>query len=93
MRRHLAIAVVCAVAAAVPAQAQPAPPPQDPFVASLMPAAAGALVGGAMTFFIMPLIVPSLASGAATVGPAVGTPTLAAIGMAIGGIAGYLMFQ
>lgn len=89
----LALALLHVPTLAGPANAQVAGKPPEPSLAKVMPFAAGALVGGATAFFILPLIVPSLASGAATVGPAVGTPALGAIGAVIGGAVGYVWYR
>ncbi len=93
MRRLALGFVVAAAVSATPAAAQVAPPEPEPFISHVLPVAAGALVGTAVTFFILPLIVPALASGAPAVGPAVATPMTGAIGAALGGYVGYVMWK
>ena len=77
----LALAVVSASFEAAAAPPSPPPPQETPFVAKLLPVAAGALVGTAVGFFIVPVLVPSVA-GAATVGP----PTRPLFGLAGAGL-------
>jgi hypothetical protein len=91
----LAVAAALSIApiAARPARAQVSAPEPEPVLSHVLPVAAGALVGTAVTFFIMPLIVPAMASGVQTVGPAVAPPYIGAIGAAVGGVIGYTMFQ
>jgi len=99
--RRISPATALAVAAALslapvvarPARAQVSAPDPEPVLSHVLPVAAGALVGTAVTFFILPLIVPSMASGVPTVGPAVATPYIGAIGAAVGGVIGYTMFK
>lgn len=99
--RRISPATALAVAAALsmtpimarPARAQVSAPDPEPVLSHVLPIAAGALVGTAVTFFILPLIVPAVASGVPTVGPAVATPFVGAVGAALGGVVGYTMFQ
>lgn len=99
--RRISPATALAVAAALsvapimarPARAQVSAPDPEPVLSHVLPIAAGALVGTAVTFFILPLIVPAVASGAPAVGPAVATPFVGAVGAALGGVVGYTMFQ
>ena len=99
--RRISPATALAVAAALslapvvarPARAQVSAPDPEPILSHVLPVAAGALVGTAVTFFILPLIVPALASGAPAVGPAVATPMTGAIGAALGGYVGYVMWK
>lgn len=99
--RRISPATALAVAAALslapvvarPARAQVSAPDPEPILSHVLPVAAGALVGTAVTFFILPLIVPAMASGVPSVGPAVGTPYIGAIGAAVGGVIGYTMFK
>ena len=91
----LAVAAALSIAPIVarPARAQVSAPDPEPILSHVLPVAAGALVGAAVTFFILPLIVPAMASGVQTVGPAVATPLTGAIGATVGGVIGYTMFQ
>jgi hypothetical protein len=58
----------------------------------VLPVAAGALVGAAATFFLLPLIVPATAAAAATAGASTtASPLLAVIGAGVGGVIGYEM--
>ena len=58
----------------------------------VLPVAAGALVGAAATFFLLPLIVPATAAAAATAGASTtASPLLALIGAGVGGAIGYEM--
>lgn len=58
----------------------------------VLPVAAGALVGAAATFFLLPLIIPATAAAAATAGASTtASPLLAVIGAGVGGIIGYEM--
>lgn len=85
--------MLAAALTASPALAQVSPPEQEPFISHVLPVAAGALVGTAVTFFILPLIIPGLASGVRAVGPAVGTPLVGAVGAVVGGVTGYAMSE
>lgn len=80
--RMLAAALVLAAAAQAPVAtaAEPPraqPPHETPFVAKVLPIAAGALVGAAAGFFIVPVLVPSVAVVAAS-----GPPTSPLFGLA-----------
>ena len=55
----------------------------------LLPVAAGALVGAAASFFILPLIVPGTAVAATAGASPTAGPLVAAIGAGIGGFLGY----
>ncbi|MGE0420416.1 MAG: hypothetical protein AB7O80_26725, partial [Acetobacteraceae bacterium] len=63
------LAVLVAILGIEPAAAQVAPPEETPLIAHALPIAAGALVGTATSFFILPLVIPALASGATVAGP------------------------
>lgn len=78
----IAAAPLPAVAAAPPAP----PPPEAPFVAKLLPIAAGTLVGAAAGFFIVPVLVPGVAAAAA-VGPPT-SPLFGFVGASIGALIG-----
>jgi hypothetical protein len=82
----LAIATPALDAAAAPPVAPP--PPETPFVAKLLPVAAGALVGAATGFFIVPLLAP----GAAVVAVA-GPPTSPLFGFAGAGLGALIGTQ
>lgn len=79
--------------AVTPAIAQNAPRYESPMIAHVLPIAAGALVGTASTFFILPLIVPAMASTVPVAGPAVASPLAGAVGAVVGGVVGYVMFR
>lgn len=94
MRRIIpAVGLVAMLGAATPAIAQNAPRYESPLIAHVLPIAAGALVGTASTFFILPLIVPALASTVPVAGPAVASPLVGAVGAVVGGFVGYAMFR
>lgn len=82
----LALAVAAASFEAAAAPPPPPPPPEASFVAKMLPVAAGALVGTAVGFFIVPVLVPSMAV-AATVGPPT-SPMLGVAGAGIGALIG-----
>lgn len=71
---------------AAASQSHPPPPPETPLVAQILPVAAGALVGTAVGFFIVPVLVPSVAV-VATVGPPT-SPMFGAIGAGLGALVG-----
>jgi len=71
------------------ASAQPAPAAQVP--ERVLPVAAGALVGAATAFFLLPLLVPATAVGAAAGVSATAGPVFAAVGAGIGGVIGYAL--
>lgn len=92
---HALVAATLALAIAAPsgeaAAAQPVAPPRPadtPFVAKLLPVAAGALVGAATGFFILPLLAPGIAV-AATAGP----PTSPLFGFAGAGLGALIGTQ
>lgn len=95
MTRSIApiLALTATLAFAAPAIAQVGPSAETPLIAHALPIAAGALIGTATSYFILPLIIPALASGATVAGPVVATRTVGAIGAAVGGFAGYSMFR
>ncbi|WP_448188994.1 hypothetical protein [Azospirillum sp. sgz301742] len=82
----LVLAIAAPAAAASPAV--PPAPPETPFVAKMLPVAAGALVGAAAGFFILPVLAPSVAV-AATVGP----PTSPLFGLAGAGLGALIGTQ
>lgn len=56
----------------------------------ILPIAAGALVGAAASFFVLPLLIPATAAAAATAGASTtASPILAVIGAGVGGLIGY----
>jgi hypothetical protein len=58
----------------------------------LLPVAAGALVGAAAGFFLLPLVIPATAVAAGGAGVSVtASPIFAAVGAGIGGVIGYKM--
>lgn len=75
----LMLAVVAAPVTGATAAEPPRTQPQHetPFVAKMLPIAAGALVGAAAGFFIVPVLVPSVAVAAAA-----GPPTSPVFGLA-----------
>ncbi|WP_109122265.1 hypothetical protein [Azospirillum sp. TSO22-1] len=92
-RTLAATAVVLAVAApafeaaaAPPAPPAPPPPPETPFVAKLLPVAAGTLVGAAAGFFIVPVLVPGVAVAAAAGPPT--SPLFGFVGAGLGALIG-----
>lgn len=86
-RYVVAAALLLAIATAPAAAAPPAPPPPEtPFVAKLLPVAAGALVGAAAGFFIVPALVPGVAV-AATAGPPT-SPLFGLAGASLGALVG-----
>lgn len=70
------------------AAAQPVPPAQ--LNDHLLPIAAGALVGAAAGFFVLPWVIPATAAVAST-GAVTSSPIFAALGAGIGGVLGYKM--
>lgn len=89
----LAVGLAVMAAAATPAVAQNAPRYESPMIAHVLPIAAGALVGTASTFFILPLIIPAMAATVPAAGPAVASPLIGAVGGVVGGFVGYAMFR
>ncbi|MFI4980210.1 MAG: hypothetical protein ACHQIO_07670 [Nevskiales bacterium] len=90
--RPAAVAVVSAILLAAPqlapqAVAQPAGSAQIP--ERVLPVAAGALVGAATAFFLLPLLVPATAAGAVAGASTTAGPLFAAVGASIGGVIGY----
>jgi hypothetical protein len=56
----------------------------------LLPVAAGALVGAAVSFFLLPLVIPATAVAATGAGvSATASPIFAAVGAGVGGVIGY----
>lgn len=55
----------------------------------MLPIAAGALVGAAAGFFLLPLVVPATAVAATAGASTTASPILAAVGAGIGGVIGY----
>lgn len=88
IRRLTVAAALAATAISVEAAAAPPapPPPETPLVAQILPVAAGALVGTAVGFFIVPVLVPSVAV-VATAGPPT-SPMFGAIGAGLGALIG-----
>ncbi len=79
--------VATGIAAAQPAWAQaPAPAQLNEHV---LPVAAGALIGAAATFFLLPLVVPATAVAATAGVSATTSPVMAAVGAGVGGFLGY----
>ncbi len=99
LRRSAAIAGIAlslsvVEAPAIPAWAQTAAQPStdSPVIAKVLPVAAGALIGAAAGFFILPLVVSTgsasaAAGAAAAVGP-VTSPWFGVIGASVGGFVG-----
>jgi hypothetical protein len=81
-----AIASVLLLGAPGLAVTQPVPPAQ--LNDHLLPIAAGALVGAAAGFFVLPWVVPATAA-VATTGAVTSSPIFAIVGASIGGILGY----
>lgn len=67
-----------------------APTDNDPLLAHALPVAAGALIGAAAGFFILPLLVPALASATPITGTTVSSPL---IGLASAGLGGLLAYK
>lgn len=89
IRRLTVAAALAATAISVEAAAAPPappPPPETPLVAQILPVAAGALVGTAVGFFIVPVLVPSVAV-VATAGPPT-SPMFGVIGAGLGALIG-----
>lgn len=87
----IALALVLAISPLEWANAQAAPPPEQPFIAKVLPVAAGALVGGALGFFILPLILPATgATASAAAGAAVGPITSPLYGLAGASVGGFI---
>lgn len=88
----LALASILAISPLEWASAQAAPVAEQPFIGKVLPVAAGALVGGAVGFFILPLILPATgATATAAVGAAAGpitSPVYGFAGAAIGSFIG-----
>lgn len=85
--RHFAVAAALAVTAiSVEASAAPPPPPETPLVSQILPVAAGALVGTAVGFFIVPVLVPGVAVVAAAGPPT--SPMFGVIGAGLGALVG-----
>jgi len=55
----------------------------------MLPVAAGALVGAAAGFFLLPWVIPATAVAAAAGASTTASPMLAAVGAGIGGVLGY----
>jgi hypothetical protein len=87
--RTIVVGMVVAgtLAQAPAAWAQTAPRAQ--LSAHILPIAAGALVGAAASFFVLPLIVPATAVAATAGASATASPVLAVVGAGIGGFLGY----
>ncbi len=83
-----ALSIPFEAAAAPPA---PPPPPETPLVAQLLPVAAGALVGTAVGFFVVPVLVPGVAVVAAAGPPT--SPMFGAIGAGLGALIGVTQAQ
>lgn len=91
LTRCLAAGTLALTIAALPFEATAAsppapPPPETPFVAKILPVAAGALVGTAVGFFVVPVLVPGIAV-AATAGPPT-SPMLGLVGAGLGALVG-----
>ena len=71
----------------MPASAQTPPPTQ--LNDHVLPVAAGALVGAAASFFLLPWIIPATAVAAAAGASTTASPILAVIGAGVGGVVGY----
>jgi len=82
----LALAIAAPAFEAAAAPPAPPPPPETPFVAKILPMAAGALVGTAVGFFIVPVLVPSVAVAAAAGPPT--SPMLGFVGAGLGALIG-----
>jgi len=95
MMRHimLLIGIVAMALAAEPAMAQVDQRYESPMIAHALPIAAGALLGAASSFFILPLIIPAMAATVPAVGPPVASPLAGALGAVVGGVVGYTMFR
>lgn len=89
---HALVAVAFTLAIAAPsleaAAAAPAspPPPETPFIAKMLPVAAGALVGAATGFFILPLLAPGILAPGVAAGVIAGPPTSPLFGVAGAGM-------
>jgi hypothetical protein len=84
--------VTAAVAAALMAHAPAAvaqTAPRAQLSDRILPVAAGALVGAAASFFILPLVVPATAAAAAAGASTTASPLIAMIGAGVGGFIGY----
>lgn len=57
--------------------------------ASMLPIAAGGLVGAAAGFFVLPWVIPAAAVATTAGAPVTASPVFAAIGAGIGGLIGY----
>jgi len=55
----------------------------------ILPVAAGALIGAAAGFFLLPWLIPATAVAASAGASTTASPVLAAIGAGVGSIAGY----
>lgn len=88
----LAMALVLALSPLEWANAQAAPPVEQPFIAKVLPVAAGALIGGAVGFFILPLVLPATGATAtnAVVGAAAGPLTSPFYGLAGASVGGFI---
>lgn len=88
----MALALLLAISPLEWANAQAAPPAEQPFIAKVLPVAAGALVGGALGFFILPLILPATGATAtnAAVGAAAGPITNPFYGLAGASVGGFI---
>ena len=88
--RALAAALIVATLAAAsqPALAQQPQPGEGQLNSHALPIAAGALVGAAASFFLLPLIVPAMAVTATGV-TVTASPVVAVVGAGVGGYLGY----
>jgi hypothetical protein len=90
--RALAAGLIVAASfvAAQPAAAQQAPEPgQGQMNERVLPIAVGALFGAAASFFILPLVIPTMAVTAAGATAVTSGPAIALVGAGVGGLVGY----
>jgi hypothetical protein len=89
----MATMIAAALVATTPVLAPSAVAQERPHGAQLqariLPVAAGALVGAAAGFFLLPLLVPATAAAATAGVSATATPVFAVIGAGLGGVVGY----
>jgi hypothetical protein len=87
--RTVTLGLVTALLLMGPQGARAQAPAQAQSISHVLPVAAGALVGAAATFFVLPLIVPATAAAAAAGASSTASPVVALIGASVGGFLGY----
>ena len=90
LRAAAATAIISVSLLGVPDLASAQAPAPGQLNDHILPIAAGALVGAAAGFFVLPWVIPATAVAAGT-GAVTSSPIFAMLGAGIGGIVGYKM--